>query len=120
MASGVKMSQLREIEILARLHTERAIEKLAQLMDSAESEAVQLQAADKLLDRGWGKARQSISVEDPSILSDEDLERTLREKLSLAFSRPSDGGGAAGSSAGQAAAGAETSEGSKKPIRLVH
>lgn len=47
---------------LARKHTVKAIQKLAHLMDKAENEAVQKSAADSLLDRGWGRPAQAVTV----------------------------------------------------------
>jgi len=50
-----------ELKDLARQYTAEAIETLAHLMRSAESEQVRAIASDKLLDRGWGKASQPIA-----------------------------------------------------------
>lgn len=48
---------------LAREHTERAIRKLAMLIEEGETGSVQLQAAQALLDRGWGKPAQSVMLQ---------------------------------------------------------
>ncbi len=49
---------------LARRHTKIAIQRIKQLCDGAESEAVQLGAANSLLDRGWGRPTQEITGAD--------------------------------------------------------
>lgn len=48
---------------LARRHTVEALETLIALMRSSRSEQVQLAAANAILDRGWGKPTQALSVE---------------------------------------------------------
>ncbi|MFA7238983.1 MAG: hypothetical protein WC091_02650 [Sulfuricellaceae bacterium] len=48
---------------LAREHTEKAIKKLAKLIDDGETDAVKLAAAQALLDRGWGKPAQSVMLQ---------------------------------------------------------
>jgi len=49
---------------LARNHTVRAVQTLAGIMDSSESEEMQLRASDLLLQRGWGKPAQPVTGED--------------------------------------------------------
>ena len=50
-----------QIASLARAHTESAIRTLAAIMNKEDApEASRVAAADKLLDRGWGKAVQPI------------------------------------------------------------
>jgi hypothetical protein len=51
----------RKIKLLARQHTERAITKLAQWLDSDNPKA-SVAAACALLDRGYGKAQQNVSA----------------------------------------------------------
>lgn len=54
-----------EIKSLARAHTETAIRTLAGIMNQEEAPAAaRVQAANSLLDRGWGKAVQVMSGED--------------------------------------------------------
>lgn len=48
-----------EIKDLARKHGPAAIKKLADLMIGGTTEQVQAFAAEKLLDRGYGKAAQA-------------------------------------------------------------
>lgn len=52
-----------DVKIAAQKYTTEAVDTLAQIMRSGESEQARVQAADKLLDRGHGKAAQSMSVE---------------------------------------------------------
>ena len=49
-----------EVRDLARTHTARAIERLAEIMESKNERAAQAAAAS-LLDRGWGKPAQEIT-----------------------------------------------------------
>lgn len=52
-----------EIKELARTHCADAIAKIVSLMHSAENEQVQMAAAKELIDRGYGKAVQSIEAD---------------------------------------------------------
>ncbi|WP_024905466.1 hypothetical protein [Robbsia andropogonis] len=51
-----------DIKALAQSYGPDAIAKLVYLMEFAENEAVQKSAADSILDRGYGKARQAVEV----------------------------------------------------------
>jgi hypothetical protein len=53
----------REMQELARLHSVEAIETAVRIMRTGKSETNRLVAANMLLDRGWGKPRQSVEVE---------------------------------------------------------
>ena len=53
----------KEVQELARKNSKAAIQKLVELMDNAEDERVQMAAADKILDRAWGKPAQAITGE---------------------------------------------------------
>jgi len=54
---------------LARQHTEEAIEKLAEIMrDQDAPSSAQGAAANALLDRGWGKPDQAVSVDSGASL----------------------------------------------------
>ena len=48
---------------LARAHTAAAISVLAALMKDASSEAAKISAANAILDRGWGRARQEAEAD---------------------------------------------------------
>jgi hypothetical protein len=50
------------IEELARSHTETAINALVHVATSSESDAARVSAASVILDRGYGKARQSVDA----------------------------------------------------------
>jgi hypothetical protein len=53
-----------DIASLARSHTRTAIRTLAQIMKQPEAPyAARVAAAEALLDRGWGKPRQSHEAE---------------------------------------------------------
>ncbi len=54
---GGRPKALREVLDLARAHTVRAIERLAELVESGD-EGIALRAADVLLDRAWGKPQE--------------------------------------------------------------
>lgn len=59
----VKMTPFRLVA-LAREHSSRALNILVELMEDPEMPPpVRLRAAEVLLDRGWGKAAQSIAVD---------------------------------------------------------
>jgi hypothetical protein len=51
-----------EIKALARTFGPEAIETLANLMRNSEDERTRVVAAKELLDRGFGKAEQSIDI----------------------------------------------------------
>lgn len=54
-----------DIRSLARAHTETAIKTLASIMNQEKAQpAARVQAANSLLDRGWGKAAQPLTGED--------------------------------------------------------
>lgn len=59
-----KSEEERKVQLLARQHTVRALNKLAELID-AESEKVAVAACNAILDRGWGKPTQSVVLQDP-------------------------------------------------------
>ena len=52
----------RPLRELAALHSEGCIAVLVELRDHAEAEQVRLQAANALLDRGYGRPRQEIDM----------------------------------------------------------
>ena len=50
---------------LAREHTEEAVKTLVKIMkDDAQPAAARVAAADKILNRGWGQAPQTIAITD--------------------------------------------------------
>jgi Family of unknown function (DUF5681) len=60
---GGRPKELDEVKELARTYTERAIERLAEWMDSKDPKA-SVAACNSLLDRGWGKSVQAITGKD--------------------------------------------------------
>lgn len=58
---GGRPKESNKVKELARVHTERAIEVLA---ESLADPKLKVSAAQALLDRGWGKAAQIISGDD--------------------------------------------------------
>lgn len=71
----------RTLTQLAREHTEEAVETLVEVMrDNRAPAAARVAAADKILNRGWGQAPQTITIKDDdaqpdlSQMTDEQLE----------------------------------------------
>lgn len=71
----------RTLTQLAREHTEEAVETLVEVMrDDTAPPAARVAAADKILNRGWGQAPQTITIKDDetqpdlSQMTDEQLE----------------------------------------------
>lgn len=62
--NGRISEQKREVQELARLHSVEAIETAVMIMRTSKSETNRLVAANMLLDRGWGRPRQSVEVEE--------------------------------------------------------
>lgn len=66
--AGTPNKATAELKALAQEHGPAAVAKLRHLMDNAASEQAQVAAANALLDRGYGKAAQTVigdSGEDP-------------------------------------------------------
>ncbi len=60
---GGRPKALRAVEDAAREHTPAAIETLATICgDAAQPAAARVTAANSLLDRAWGRARQAVEV----------------------------------------------------------
>lgn len=53
--------KIKDVKALARQHTDRAIERLAELMEDPDG-GVAARACEALLDRGWGKPKQSVDI----------------------------------------------------------
>ena len=53
----------REMQELARLHSVEAIETAVRIMRTGKSETIRLMAISMILDRAWGKPRQSVEIE---------------------------------------------------------
>lgn len=63
--------------IIALRHAERAIARLAHLIDNAENEQAQISACKEILDRAYGKAPQAITGEDGGPLRNEVIIRII-------------------------------------------
>lgn len=61
---GVPNKLTRPLKELAAMHSQDCIAVLVELRDHAEAEQVRLAAANSLLDRGHGRPRQEIDVND--------------------------------------------------------
>ena len=53
----------REMQELARRHSVEAIERAVEIMRTGKSETIRLMAISMILDRAWGKPRQSVEIE---------------------------------------------------------
>lgn len=53
-----------DIKALAQVHTPRALQVLANIMEKSESDPARVAAAKEMLDRGHGKSTQPISGGD--------------------------------------------------------
>jgi hypothetical protein len=56
------VEQKATLEELARSHTETALNVLVSVAEGSESDSARVSAATALLDRGYGKPRQSLEV----------------------------------------------------------
>ncbi len=71
-----------EVRELARKHTAAAIDRLAAIMETGQSEQSQIMAANSLLDRGWGKPTQPISGdEDGPPIKIDDARAALLDRI---------------------------------------
>jgi hypothetical protein len=115
-----KARLLREVEILARMHTRLAIDTLAAIVSNEGApEAARVNAAKTLLDRGWGKAPQTVEVSlGVEEMADGDLDRQIAQRIAGIVQAA--GGSAGGPRAAGDAVGAATTEGPNKPPRVVH
>jgi hypothetical protein len=67
----------RSLMDLAREHTPTAVNALVDVLSSEEaSDAAKVSAATALLDRGWGRPRQDVSLE---VTSDEGIASVLEQ-----------------------------------------
>ncbi len=71
-----------DIRSLARSHTITAVKTLAGIMEQADAPAAaRVAAANSILDRGWGKAEQHITVERVEEISNGQLASELAEVI---------------------------------------
>jgi hypothetical protein len=55
-----------DIKALAQSYGAEAIEKLVSIMRNSESDMAKLSACRELIDRGYGKASQPVTLSDPA------------------------------------------------------
>ena len=82
---GGKPKQVIEVVHLARQYTTLAITTLAEIAKEGLSEAARVHASEILIERGWGKAPQTITVldeRDTQDLTDQDLVDIVRASRS--------------------------------------
>lgn len=87
---------MREVTLLAREYTAEAIETLIEIMEDDDApKAARARAAEILLDRGWGKAPQTINVRSNPLeeMSEDEQHSLLRALEALAGIAPSNDGG---------------------------
>lgn len=86
-----KTEAVRNAEELAREASEQAVRKLIALMSSGDQN-VELKAANSILDRGFGKPRQSVDVTNRDLvveaLTDAELDAEIARERSRQLSRP--------------------------------
>jgi hypothetical protein len=86
---GGRPRVVHEVRELARAHTARAIERLADMLDDEDGRVV-VAAASTLLDRGWGKPEQAVVAEVSVAAVDVDaLRATLAARVAQLASRTS-------------------------------
>lgn len=63
---GSKHKVGQDVRALAQRYTQQAIDTLAEIMQDADApQQARAMAADKLLDRGWGKPQQQHEISGP-------------------------------------------------------
>lgn len=76
-AKGVPNRATADIKAAAQQYTTEAVEALATIMRDSESDAAKVAAIKEILDRGHGKARQSMDI-DANLALDVDREITIK------------------------------------------
>jgi hypothetical protein len=61
-----------------RIHAEKAIKALVKILDKPDNQQAQISAAKEILDRGFGKAQQGLTVS-----GDDDNPLTLVKRIEL-------------------------------------
>jgi hypothetical protein len=83
---GGRPKELKHVQELARQYTNEAIETLADIMrNSNEPARARAAAAEALLDRGWGKARQQLEGNVKHKHAWTEIPASLRERIAAAF-----------------------------------
>lgn len=77
-----KTEEMREVEELALSHSKSAILRLVDIAQNSSDEGAAIRAATAILDRGLGKAKQSIEM-NASVKKSETVEELSDEELML-------------------------------------
>jgi hypothetical protein len=83
---GGRPKEIKDVQALARSHTAEAIETLVEIMRNGKPDRARSAAAELLLDRGWGRAPQTIDIPDErekilaNLTDDELIERVLMKR----------------------------------------
>lgn len=73
------------IRDLARAHTQEALETLVAVMRAADSPpTAKVAASSVIIDRGWGRAPQTVDVNFLNQLSDGDLDKRIAQLFAIA------------------------------------
>lgn len=62
---GVPNKATASLKEAAQVYTEQALQTLANIMTAGESEAARVAAANSILDRGYGKPKQTVEASGP-------------------------------------------------------
>jgi hypothetical protein len=62
---GVPNKATAEIKAIAQPYSAKAVKTLASIMETSDSDAARVSAANSILDRAWGKAPQAVHHSDP-------------------------------------------------------
>lgn len=85
-----------QLEAEARKHTDLAINTLVGIAKNAKQPAAaRVSAAKEILDRGWGKPKQSVDLSgsvNVAALNNEELDSALRNELAAFLASEVDGG----------------------------
>lgn len=76
-----RRSEDRKVKLLARQHTESAIKKLAKWMNSNDDPKASITAACALLDRGYGRPKQTVEATVVKRIVNESRVQRIRDKL---------------------------------------
>lgn len=92
--AGVPNKSTADIKALAQQYTGAAMVELARLSVRAESETARVSAIKELLDRGYGKSREHVTVKDerdPNQWTDAELKAAIVADLGMAASSGNSG-----------------------------
>jgi hypothetical protein len=59
---GGRPKEAKDVQALARAHTAEAVQTLVEVMRTGSPDRARAAAAESLLDRGWGRAPQTVEV----------------------------------------------------------